>query len=121
MIRKVSILGVGQTPVANHGTLSIRSLATRACGAAMADAGVRHVDAIFIGNMLASEVTGQSHLGPLLSSAISEDPLESVTVNAACGSGGAAVRQACLAVASEAYDVVLAVGVEKMSGLPKDK
>jgi acetyl-CoA C-acetyltransferase len=87
----------------------------------MADAGVRRVDAIFVGNMLASDVTGQSHLGPLLSSAISEDPVESVTVNAACGSGGAAVRQACLAVASGAYDVVLAVGVEKMSGLPKDK
>src|SRR5262245_12970769 len=121
MILKVSILGVGQTPVGNHETHSIRNLATRACRAAMADAGIHRVDAIFVGNMLASDVTGQSHLGPLLSSSISEDPVESVTVNAACGSGGAAVRQACLAVASGAYDVVLAVGVEKMSGLPKDK
>ena len=38
---------------------------------------------------------------------------------AACGSGGAVVRQAALAVASGAYDAVLAVGVEKMTGIPK--
>jgi len=120
MIRNVSILGVGQMPVANHESLSLRNLAARACRAAMADAGVAHVDAIFVGNMLSHEMTGQSHLGPLIGSALSDGSTECVTVNAACGSGGAVVRLASLAVASGAYDVVLAVGVEKMVGRCRD-
>jgi acetyl-CoA C-acetyltransferase len=86
----------------------------------MDDAGVDHVDAIFVGNMLSSELTGQSHLGPLIGSAISDEAVECVTINAACGSGGAVVRMASLAVASGAYDVVLAVGVEKMVGRSKE-
>ncbi len=120
MLRNVSILGVGQTPVANHEGISLKSLAVRACRAAMADADVGHVDAIFVGNMLSAEVTGQSHLGPLIGAAVSDDSVECVTVNAACGSGGAVVRQATLAVASGAYDVVLAVGVEKMNGQSRE-
>src|SRR5205823_13947353 len=41
-------------------------------------------------------------------------------VEAACASGGAAVRAAALAVASGAHDVALAVGVEKMTdGAPE--
>lgn len=120
MTPTVSILGVGQTPVANYENLSLRGLAARACRAAMDDAGVDHVDAIFIGNMLSAELTGQSHLGPLIGSAVGDDPIESVTVNAACGSGGAVVRLASLAVASGAYDVVLALGVEKMVGRSKE-
>jgi len=116
----VSILGVGQVPVAKHQGISIGELATRACRAALTDAGISDVDAIFVGNMLSSEVTGQSHLGPLVSAALGHGRRESVTVNAACGSGGAVVRQAYLAVASGAHEVVLAVGVEKMTGFPRD-
>jgi len=119
MVRSVSVLGIGQTRVANHENCSLRSLASEASRAALTDAGVRGVDAIFVGNMLSSETTGQSHLGPLVSAATGRC-VESVTVNAACGSGGAAVRQAYLAVASGACDRALAVGVEKMSGVPKD-
>ena len=119
-MRNVSILGIGQTPVGKHEHLSLADLGTAACRAAMADAGVDDVDAIFVGNMLSSEVTGQSHLGPLISAALDGGRRESVTVNAACGSGGAVVRQAALVVAAGAADVVLAVGVEKMTGIPGD-
>jgi len=120
MDRSVSVLGIGQTRVANHEGCSLRSLASEASRAALADAGLRGVDAIFVGNMLSNQTTGQSHLGPLVSSAIGNG-VESVAVNAACGSGGAAVRQAYLAVASGACEAALAVGVEKMSGLPKEE
>jgi acetyl-CoA C-acetyltransferase len=41
-------------------------------------------------------------------------------INAACGSGGAIVRHASLAIESGVHDIVLAVGVEKMSGIAKD-
>src|SRR5580698_10127322 len=98
-MRDVSILGIGQIPVGKHEKLTIADMAAAACRAALADAGIDDVDAIFVGNMLSSEVTGQSHLGPLVSAALKGGRRESVTINAACGSGGAVVRQAYLAVA----------------------
>ena len=58
MVRNVSILGVGQTPVANHESISLKELAARASRAAMRDAGVRSVDAIFVGNMLSGNMSG---------------------------------------------------------------
>jgi acetyl-CoA C-acetyltransferase len=120
MGRQVSILGIGQTPVVKRERLSVGALAERACRAAMDDAGVCDVEAVFVGNMLSGELTGQNHLGPLVASSISGGNIEGITIDAACGSGGAAVRQAYLAVASGEYDVVLAVGVEKMSGFEKE-
>jgi acetyl-CoA C-acetyltransferase len=119
-MQSVSVLGVGQTPVGKHAGISVGSLALRACRTAMADAEIDAVDAIFVGNMLSAEVTGQSHLGPLIGAQLGQRSIESVTINAACGSGGAVVRQAALAVASGAHNVVLAVGVEKMSGIARD-
>lgn len=120
-MRNVSILGVGQIPVAKHEHKTIAGLASEAALAAMADAGIDAVDAVYIGNMLSKDTTGQAHLGPLVGSAIGHGRAESVTVNAACGSGGAVVRQASLAVESGVHDVVLAVGVEKMTGVPRDE
>ncbi len=119
-MHSVSVLGIGQTPVATHEGVSIGALASHACHRAMADAGIDQIDAVFVGNMLAGEVTGQSHLGPLIGARVGNRQVESVTVNAACGSGGVVVRQAAMAVASGAYDRVLAVGVEKMSGISRE-
>ncbi len=119
-MQEVSILGVGQTAVAKHENVPLQNLALSASRSALVDAGLSQVDAVFVGNMLASHVTGQSHLGPLLVSSLGGERVEGVTVSAACGSGGAAVRQAYLAVASGAYEVVLAIGVEKMTGVSKD-
>jgi acetyl-CoA C-acetyltransferase len=119
-MRRVSVLGVGQTPVANHADSSITKLAVHAGREALEDAAVDDIDAIVVGNMMAGEITGQSHLGPLVAVALGFRGIESVTVNAACASGGAAVRNAYLAVASGTYDTVLVVGVEKMSGVSRD-
>lgn len=85
----------------------------------MKDAGVDHVEAVFVGNMIATEATGQGHLGPLLAGELGCGPVECVSINAACASGAAAVRQAYLAVASGQYRTVLAVGLEKMTSLDR--
>src|SRR5947199_4435394 len=78
------------------------------------------VDALFVGNMLGGAVNGQENLGALLADAAGLLPAEAWRVEAACASGGAAVRAAALAVASGAHDVALAVGVEKMTdGAPE--
>ena len=61
-MREVSILGVGQTPVREHWELSLRQLAVEAGRAAMADAGVDHLDAIYVSNMNSDRLGGQRHL-----------------------------------------------------------
>ena len=45
-------------------------------------------------------------------------PRPATRVEDACASGGVALRQGILAIASGLYDVVLVGGVEKMTGLP---
>ena len=53
-MRQVAILGVGQVPVREHWDLAIRDMAVDAARAAMDDAGVGRVDAIYVGNMTSS-------------------------------------------------------------------
>jgi acetyl-CoA C-acetyltransferase len=114
-MREVAILGLGQTPVAEHWDLSLRDLMTRAGIAAMQDAGVSRVDGIFVGNMLSGQLAAQENLGALAADWLGQAPAEAFKIEAACASGAAAFRVAFLAVASGAMDVVLAMGVEKMT------
>ena len=119
-MREVSIIGIGQTAVSEHWGRSIRDLSTEAIEAAREDAGVDRVDALFVGNMASGELCGQENLATLCADAAGLLPIEAVKVEAACASGGAALRSAWLAVASGAHDYVLALGVEKMTDLLPD-
>jgi acetyl-CoA C-acetyltransferase len=111
----VSIIGIGQTEVKEMWNTSLRHLAWYAIEAALDDAQVSKVDAIFVGNWLAGELSNQNHLGALVADFAGQRGIEAVTVEAADASGGAALRQAVLAVKSGHVDVALAVGVEKMT------
>ncbi len=111
----VAIIGIGQTEVKEHWNTSIRHLSWYAIEAALDDAHISKVDAIYVGNMLAGSVSGQNHLGALVADFAGLRGIESVTVEAAGASGGAALRQAVLAVKSGLVDVALAVGVEKVT------
>ena len=114
-MRDVAIIGIGQTKVGEHWEKGLRHLALEALQAAMADAGVERVDALYVGNMLSGELTGQEHLGALVADFAGMRGVEAVKVEAACGSGAAALRLGYVAVAGGMADVVLVVGVEKMT------
>jgi len=114
-MREVIVQGVGQTPVEEHWERSLRDLATEAGLAAMRDAGVDRIDAVFVGNMLSGQIAHQENLGALVADWMGQRGAEGFKVEAACASGAAAFRAAFLAVASGALDAVLAVGVEKMT------
>jgi acetyl-CoA C-acetyltransferase len=114
-MRDVFIIGIGQTPVGEHWDLGLRELGAIAIDKALEDAGVESVDALYVGNMLSGTVNGQENLATLLADAAGLLPAEAFKVEAACASGGAAVRAATLAVAAGAYDVAVAVGIEKMT------
>jgi acetyl-CoA C-acetyltransferase len=114
-MRDVSIIGIGQTKVAEHWDRSLRHLAGDAVLAAMKDAGIETADALYVGNMLSGLLTGQEHLGVLVADFVGLRGIEAVKVEAACGSGAAALRVGYAAVAGGLHDLVVVAGVEKMT------
>jgi len=114
-MRQIAILGIGQTKVDEHWDKSLKELGGEACFAAMQDAGMNKVDALFVGNMLSPLINGQNQLGAFLSDWIGLWGHEAVKVEAACGSGASAFRAGLMAVASGEVESALVVGVEKMT------
>ncbi len=119
-MRDVSIIGIGQTKVGEHWDKSLKELATEAILGAIKDSRTERVDSLYIGNMLSGELTGQEHLGALISDFIGLRGVEAVKIEAACGSGAAALRVGYVAVAGELADFVVVAGVEKMTDRPGD-
>jgi len=114
-MRKIAILGIGQIKIDEHWDLSLREIGGNAAFAAMQDAGMDKVDALFVGNMLSPLVSGQNQLGTFFSDWIGLWKQEAVKVEAACASGAAALRAGLMAVASGDIESALIVGVEKMT------
>ena len=112
---EVVIAGIGQTEVGEHWDIGLRELAFAAVQDAVKDAGGLKPQSLFVGNMLAPSLSNQAHLGVLLADYAGLLGIEAVTVEAAGASGGAALRQGYLAVASGMVDVALVVGVEKFT------
>ena len=111
----VVIAGIGQTEVGEHWEIGLRDLAFAAIREAARDSGGLRPQSLFVGNMLAPNLSNQAHLGVLLADYAGLLGIEAVTIEAAGASGGAALRQGYLAVASGMVDVALVVGVEKFT------
>lgn len=114
-MRKIAIIGVGQTPVEEQWEKSLREIAGEAVFSALLDAQRDEVDGIFVGNMLSGMLSRQENLGALVADWVGLQGIEAVKVEAACGSGAAALRMAMMAVSSGEMESALAMGVEKMS------
>jgi acetyl-CoA C-acetyltransferase len=114
-MREVAIIGIGQTPVDEHWDKSLRELAGDAVLAALHDAGRETADGLFIGNMMSGILSKQESLGALIADWVGLRGIEAVKIEAACGSGAAALRTGLLAVRSGEMDCVIVAGVEKMT------
>jgi acetyl-CoA C-acetyltransferase len=114
-MQEVAIIGIGQVPVGEHWGKRLVELAGEAVFAALEDAELTQVEALYVGNMMAGQLDKQSHLGALISDWIGMRGIEAMTVEAACGSGALALRTAMMAVGSGIVTSALAVGVEKMT------
>ncbi len=77
----------------------------------------KKIEAFYLGNFSSDQFEKQAHLAPILASWLGLSPISAVRVEDACASGGVAIRQAALAIASGEYDVVLVGGLEKMTDL----
>jgi acetyl-CoA C-acetyltransferase len=119
-MRSVAIIGAGKTPFGAFPDKDLRTLAVTAGEKALRDAGVEPgiVESFYLGNFAGPEFTTQNHLAPYVSTALGMTGIPSTRFEAACASSGAAFFQAFMGVASGIYDVVMVVGVEKMTCQP---
>lgn len=114
-MREVAIVGAGMTRFGELWGSSLRDLFVEAAVGALDEAGVDRVDSVYVGNMSSGQFVGQEHLGPLMVDHLGMSGVAAARVESACASGGVALRQAFIEVASGLSDLVLAVGVEKMN------
>src|SRR5262245_26462720 len=107
---KVAIIGMGCTSFGEHWDKSVDDMLIESSQGALKSAGVTidDIDAFWLGTM-ASGVSGLTLSRPLK---IDHKPV--TRLENMCATGSEAFRNACYAVASGAYDVVMAVGVEKL-------
>ena len=113
----VSIIGVGMIPVAEHWNRGLRDLAAEAGAIALDDADMKTVDALYVGNAYAATFNQQSHLGSLIADEMGLTGIEAYTCEAADASGGVALRNGILAVASGMIRSALVIGVEKATDI----
>ncbi len=114
-MRDVAIVSAGMTRFGEIWESSLRDLFVEAAVEALEGAGADHVDELFVGNMSGGQFVGQEHLGPLMADHLGMAGIPATRVESACASGGAALRQGFVSVASGMNDLVLVAGVEKMT------
>lgn len=107
------IVGAGQTPVGEHWTLTPQALANQALGNALGAISLDRIGALYVANALGGALQTQGQLGAAIADGAGLAGVEAYTVEAGSASGGVALRQAYLAVASGLFDIVAVIGVEK--------
>jgi acetyl-CoA C-acetyltransferase/acetyl-CoA acyltransferase len=111
----VFLVGVGLTKIGRFFEKHAKELFAEALWRAIDDAGGLKPRAIVVGNMTSSVLMGQDSLGALVADYAGLRSIPAFKVEAACGSGGAALYAAYALVKSGVVDVVAAGGVEKLT------
>ncbi len=118
-MREVAVIGIGLTKFGELWDQSFRHLIAEAGSKAILDSGIsgKDIDAMYVGSMSSGRFVGQEHVGALVADAsgFSHLHIPSTRVEGACASGGLAIRQGYLSIASGANDVVIVGGIEKMN------
>ncbi len=107
---RVAIIGMGCTAFGEHWDKGADDLLVEAAYEAYKSAGVdpNDVDAYWVGTL------GSGLSGLMLSEPLKINYKPVTHVENFCATGSEALRQACYAVASGAYDIAMAIGVEKL-------
>src|SRR3954453_6674017 len=108
---RVAIIGMGCTPFGEHWDKSTDDLLIDSTNEAFGSVGLNKddIDAYWLGTMGSGQGSGLT-----LSKPLKLDYKPVTRVENYCATGSEAFRNACYAVASGAYDIVMAVGVEKL-------
>jgi len=122
-MRPVAVVGVGKTRFGVFPDRDLRSLAVEAGLKCLENGHVKpsQVEAFFLGNFAGPSFVGQNHLAPYVSNALGIHEVPATRIEAACASSGSAFFHAVTAVSAGIYDVVMVVGVEKMTSQPTSR
>jgi acetyl-CoA C-acetyltransferase len=116
-MRPVAVIGAGKTPFGAFPDRDLRSLAVEAGEKCLHNAHIApaQVEAFYLGNFSGPAFVGQNHLAPYVSTALGITGVPATRIEAACASSGSAFFHAWSEVASGISDIVMVVGVEKMT------
>jgi acetyl-CoA C-acetyltransferase len=116
-MRDVAVIGIGKTAFGAFADRGLRALAVEAGEKCFRDSGVwpSQVESFFLGNFAGPSFTGQNHLAPYVSTALGMTGIPSTRIENACASGGSAFFHGWREVASGMSDIVMVMGVEKMT------
>ena len=111
------MIGVSVTKFGELWDTSFRQLVVEAGARAIEDANIdgKQIDAMYVGNMSSGQFIRQEHVASLIVDHAGLVPIPSTRVEAACASGGLALRQGVIAVASGIHEIVVVGGIEKMT------
>lgn len=116
-MRDVAVIGVGMQKWGELWEKSNRDIFVESALLAMDDAGIEHIDSMYVGSMSPGIFASQEHLESVMADYLGQPYIPATRVESACASGGLAFRLAWMEVASGVSDVVLAGGVEKMTDI----
>ncbi len=114
-MRDVAVIGVGMTKWGELWEKSHRDVFVESALLALDDAGIDRIDSMYVGSMSSGLFVGQEHIAAIMADYLGQAPIPSTRVESACASGGLALRQGFIDVASGMSDIVLVGGVEKMT------
>jgi acetyl-CoA C-acetyltransferase len=118
-MRDVAVIGIGLTKFGELWDKSFRQLIAEAGAKAILDSGIegKEIDAMYVGSMSSGRFVGQEHVGALVADAsgFSTAHIPATRIESACASGGLAIRQGYLSIASGINDIVVVGGMEKMN------
>jgi acetyl-CoA acetyltransferase len=123
-MREVSVIGAGMVRFGKYLDTSMKVLARDAINGALKSAGIesRQIEAAAVGNAMAGLITGQECVrGQVVLREMGIGGIPIVNCENACASSATAFHLAWLYVASGMYDVVLALGMEKLYHTDKKK
>ena len=117
-VREVFVVAAGMTVFGKHQQRGIRELGEEAVWKALLDAGIKpnQIEAAYCGYVLGSLCGQESVPGQLCLRQLGISRIPIVRMENACSSGSFAFKEAYISIASGLYDVVLAMGVEKLCG-----
>jgi acetyl-CoA acetyltransferase len=111
-MRDVTVIGTGMIKFGKYPDVSLADLGWPAVKQAIADAGIepKDIGALFCGTGLGGPMPGQRIFGRL-----GMTGLPIINVENACSSGSSALSLGYTAIASGRYDIVMVMGVEKLT------
>jgi acetyl-CoA acetyltransferase len=112
-MKKAYVLGIGMTKFGKRPELPVEQFGVEAIREALTDAhlNIRQIESVYCGHSWQGAGAGQRVMAAYGFSGIPVTNIENI-----CASGSCAFRETYYAVATERYEISMAIGIEKMSG-----